>query len=199
LIGKIFEIKMNHDEDMDWQETDSSLINRNPEHIAEDDENNTSKDASSIEEKPKLRGRARPYDLIKEFENFEAANKYMESLDYTKRYTRDSVTGDKIWYTCANRNKCPKTIYLLLNSDSFKCTVYQSTLEHDHQDNDHKARLPKDAIVYIKEQLKLGARKNEELYRGLLNNGFTQLSKQQIAGLKQRLKAENGDKAKKWI
>jgi len=28
---------MNHDEDMDWQETNSSLINRNPEHTAEDD------------------------------------------------------------------------------------------------------------------------------------------------------------------
>ena len=88
---------MIHDEDMDWQETNSSLINRNPEQtVVDDDENNTSKDASSIEEKPKLRGRARPYDLIKEFENFEAANKYMESLDYTKRYTRDSATGDKI-------------------------------------------------------------------------------------------------------
>jgi len=76
---------MNHDEDMDWQETNISLINRNPEQTAEDDEIITSKDVSSIEEKPKLRGRSRPYDLIKEFENFEAANKYMESLDYTKR------------------------------------------------------------------------------------------------------------------
>jgi hypothetical protein len=37
--------------------------------------------------------------LEQKFENFEAANKYMESLDYTKRYTRDSATGDKIWYT----------------------------------------------------------------------------------------------------
>jgi hypothetical protein len=57
-------------------------------------------------------------------------------------------------------------------------------------------RCTKDAIDYIKEQLKLGARKNEELYRGLLNNGLTQLSKEQIAGLKQRVKVENGDKEK---
>ena len=78
---------MNENE-MEWNETDSSLRNRVPTNELDgsdsDDEQNTSKDAESIEDKPKLRGKSRPYEKIIQFEDFDSAKKYMEEReDYT--------------------------------------------------------------------------------------------------------------------
>jgi len=111
---------MNENE-MEWNETDSSFRNRVPTNeLDSDDEQNTSKDAESIEDKTKQRGKSRPYEKIIQFEDFDFAKKYMEEReDYTYRYIREShVEGDKLWYTCSNNNKCPKTIYLHMHIDS---------------------------------------------------------------------------------
>jgi hypothetical protein len=103
---------MNENE-MEWNETDSSLRNRVPTHKLDgsdsDDEQNT--------------------------------KKYMEEREnYTYRYIREShVEGDKLWYTCSNNNKCPKTIYLHMHIDSLMCSIYQSCLEHIHENFDHKS------------------------------------------------------------
>jgi len=160
---------------MEWNETDSSLRNRVPTNeLDSDDEQNTSKDAESIEDKPKQRGKSRPYEKIIQFEDFDSAKKYMEEReDYTYRYIREShVEGDKLWYTCSNNNKCPKTIYLHMHIDSLICSIHQSSLEHNHENFDHKSRLPKASVEYIKEQLKLGTRKNDQLFDGLLLKGY---------------------------
>ena len=92
---------MDNPEDMEWEETDSSLKNSVPDNqINNGDDHNTSNDAESIEEKSKLRGRARPYTKIKDFEDYDSAKQYMEKEreDYTYRYTRPShILGDKMW------------------------------------------------------------------------------------------------------
>ena len=146
------------DNEMDWEETDSSLKNIvSMDQFNSDDD--TSKDAESIEiKKPKIRGKGRPYDETYEFPDLETAENFMqtERTEYTyRRTTNSTIEGDKKWFSCSNNNKCPKTLYLHLHIDSFKCSVYESTLDHNHTDNQNKGRLPQASIDYIREQIML--------------------------------------------
>jgi len=143
------------EEDMDWQETGSTIkniVSGGGEFI--EDSANTSADADEIEEeeaKPRVRGGARHYLKITDYENYTVAKKALDDNDdYFFRYIREShYDGDKHWYTCANNNKCPKSMYLLLHIYSQKCSLHQADCEHDHGDTDHKSKLPHASRAYV--------------------------------------------------
>ena len=75
-----------NDEEMDWESTDSPLVN-----IVNNVEGDTEEDAENIEEKPKVRGQIRIYTEIKVYENFKVANEaFSYNQEYKFRYTRES-------------------------------------------------------------------------------------------------------------
>ena len=88
----------------------------------------------------KGRGMALDYSEVAVMEDYPQALKYMTDtmLDYKYRFKNEANAGDKYYYRCKGFSNCKKIVYILMHVDSLQCTIFQSSAEHNHEQNSAK-------------------------------------------------------------
>ena len=133
------ETKSNNDD-----ESSSKLLTHRSHEYNPDDTINDADDDFEGEEllagMSKGRGMVLEYSKIVNLPDYPAAKKYMEENmpTYKWRYAREGLAGVKQYYKCIGYKLCSKIVFIHLHCDSFECSVYQSSEDHQHVDHPNK-------------------------------------------------------------
>ena len=108
--------------------------------------------------------------------------------EYSYRYPRSSLEGEKRFYYCTGFVNCPCVMYLLKHADSLECSLWLANENHYHNET-NKKRLPLKSVRKIKEFIADGIRSNKRIIEKLKEQKLPQVSAKQISNLKQRQKS----------
>ena len=88
-----------------------------------------------------------------------------EMSEYTRRYVKETAEGQKDWYRCKGHLKCKKYAYIHLHSNSFECSIYQSTEDHLHQT--HPSKIPQQIQDLVQQCIKDNIISNKTVKRAI--------------------------------
>ncbi len=158
--------------------------------------NDTENDADGYNDPTKVCGLAnKDYDYISTHSDLESAKKAIdEGLIANQYWTRgnkySTKSGDKICYTCRSFVKCPKRMYLLLDTENQDVHAYVSTDNHAHE-TISKLRLDTVSKQKVLELIDSGVVQPRRILRELEKHNLPRLTKTQINNLKARLKKKS--------
>lgn len=106
------------------------VISDNLDDTAEDADSDLTEDEDEVVNVSK----AKDYQKVESFHDFESGLKYLKDLKYRKRTNKTTVKeGVKVFFSCCRFNLCPKTAYINNHDHDNGSSVYISSLEHIHQ------------------------------------------------------------------
>ena len=113
------------------ENNDGSQIEFNLSESGDEGDKSDESDTENIERN--TRGISKNYIPMEEFDDYNSAlNHVMESNNWTKRYNRDTDEGNKRYFSCKGQHRCPKSLYILLESRSKKCSIWLCDKNHRH-------------------------------------------------------------------
>ena len=157
-----FRLRLSDDEDDDDEEpktnpsvdlgtrksVDATYLDADQDDANEEDEDD---DDDEIEgAKKSKRGQNKEYEEVKRFNDYPSAllaiEEGIDNQKWTRRYSRDTQVGEKIFFPCINHPNCPKTLFLLKHDDSLDVSIWLcSDQDHQHSKQIDKGRLLKSA------------------------------------------------------